>query len=147
MNSSVWRDVRSQSGSRSGSGDMIVRLRDGNRIWRVSPDREGFTFLVWICRITGIMVYFWPRPSRANVHSFCLGFSNYPLLMEFIPIARATMRRASIHFDFSFDPVNFRIVIPKPRVSKQQFLFSEASNGKHSPFRMVLVTENLLEVV
>ena len=32
INSSVWRDVRSQNGSRSG----IVRLCEGN--WRVSPD-------------------------------------------------------------------------------------------------------------
>ena len=38
MNSSVWRDVRSQNRGQSGSRDMIVRLRDGNRIWRVSPD-------------------------------------------------------------------------------------------------------------
>ena len=38
MNLSVWRDVRSRSGGRSGSGDRIVRLCDGNRIWRVSPD-------------------------------------------------------------------------------------------------------------
>ena len=38
MNSSVWRDVRSRNRGRSRSGDMIVRLRDGNRIWRVSPD-------------------------------------------------------------------------------------------------------------
>ena len=38
MNSSVWRDVRSWNRGRSGSGDMIVGLRDGNRIWRVSPD-------------------------------------------------------------------------------------------------------------
>ena len=38
MNLSVWRDVRSQNGGRSRSGDMIFRLRDGNRIWRVSPD-------------------------------------------------------------------------------------------------------------
>ena len=38
MNSSVWRDVRSWNRGRSRSGDMIVGLRDGNRIWRVSPD-------------------------------------------------------------------------------------------------------------
>ena len=38
MNLSVWRDVRSQNGGQSGSGDVIVGLRDGNRIWRVSPD-------------------------------------------------------------------------------------------------------------
>ena len=38
MNSSVWRDVRSRNGGRSGSGDVIVGLHDGNRIWRVSPD-------------------------------------------------------------------------------------------------------------
>ena len=62
--------------------------------------------------------------------------------MEFILTAGATTRRASRHFDFSFDPVDFRIVILKPRVSEQQFLFSEASDGKHSPFRMVLVMEN-----
>ena len=40
MNSSVWRDVRSRNRGQSGSGDMIVGLRDGNRIWRVSPDRQ-----------------------------------------------------------------------------------------------------------
>ena len=39
MNSSVWRDVRSRNRGQSGSEDMIVRLRDGNRIWRVSPDK------------------------------------------------------------------------------------------------------------
>ena len=38
MNLSVWRDVRSQNGGRSRSGDVIVGLCDGNRIWRVSPD-------------------------------------------------------------------------------------------------------------
>ena len=38
MNSSVWRDVRSQNGGRSGSRDVIAGLCDGNRIWRVSPD-------------------------------------------------------------------------------------------------------------
>ena len=38
MNLSVWRDVRSRNRGRSRSGDMIVGLRDGNRIWRVSPD-------------------------------------------------------------------------------------------------------------
>ena len=36
MNSSVWRDVRSRNGSRSG----IVGLREGNRVWRVSPDKS-----------------------------------------------------------------------------------------------------------
>ena len=34
MNSSVWRDIRSRNGSQSG----IVGLREGNRVWRVSPD-------------------------------------------------------------------------------------------------------------
>ena len=34
MNSSVWRDIRSQNGSQS----RIVRLHEGNRVWRVSPD-------------------------------------------------------------------------------------------------------------
>ena len=34
MNSSVWRDVRSRNGSQS----RIVRLCEGNRVWRVSPD-------------------------------------------------------------------------------------------------------------
>ena len=34
MNSSVWRDVKSRNGSRSG----IVGLHEGNRVWRVSPD-------------------------------------------------------------------------------------------------------------
>ena len=34
MNLSVWRDVRSWNGSRSG----IVGLHEGNRVWRVSPD-------------------------------------------------------------------------------------------------------------
>ena len=38
MNPSVWRDVRSWNGGRSGSRDVIVGLRDGDRIWRVSPD-------------------------------------------------------------------------------------------------------------
>ena len=38
MNSSVWRDVRGRDGGWSRSRDMIVGLRDGNRIWRVSPD-------------------------------------------------------------------------------------------------------------
>ena len=38
MNSSVWRDVRGRDGGRSRSGDVIVGLCDGNRIWRVSPD-------------------------------------------------------------------------------------------------------------
>ena len=38
MNLSVWRDVRSRNRGQSGSGDVIVGLRDGNRIWRVSPD-------------------------------------------------------------------------------------------------------------
>ena len=42
MNSSVWRDVRSWNGGQSGSGDVIVGLRDGNRIWRVSPDRSHY---------------------------------------------------------------------------------------------------------
>ena len=37
MNSSVWRDIRSWNGSQSG----IVGLREGNRVWRVSPDRGG----------------------------------------------------------------------------------------------------------
>ena len=40
MNLSVWRDVRSQNRGRSGSGDVIVGLHDGNRIWRVSPDNH-----------------------------------------------------------------------------------------------------------
>ena len=35
MNSSVWRDIR----SRNGSWSRIVGLREGNRVWRVSPDR------------------------------------------------------------------------------------------------------------
>ena len=34
----MGRDVTSQDGSRSGSGDMIVRFRSGNGILRVSPD-------------------------------------------------------------------------------------------------------------
>ena len=42
MNLSVWRDVRSRNGGRSGSGDVIVGLCDGNRIWRVSPDTVAF---------------------------------------------------------------------------------------------------------
>ena len=38
MDLSVWRDVTSQDGGRSGSRDVIVGLRGGNRIRRVSPD-------------------------------------------------------------------------------------------------------------
>ena len=38
MDSSVWRDVTSRDGGQSGSGDVIVGLRGGNRIRRVSPD-------------------------------------------------------------------------------------------------------------
>ena len=38
VDSSVWRDVMSQDGGRSGSGAMIVGFRNGNRIVRVSPD-------------------------------------------------------------------------------------------------------------
>ena len=34
MNWSVWRDIRSRNGSWSG----IVGLREGNRVWKVSPD-------------------------------------------------------------------------------------------------------------
>ena len=34
----MWRDVRSRNRGWSGSGDTIVGLHDGNRIWRVSPD-------------------------------------------------------------------------------------------------------------
>ena len=45
MNLSVWRDVRSWNGGRSGSRDVIVGLRDGNRIWRVSPDTHLTTIL------------------------------------------------------------------------------------------------------
>ena len=37
MNLSVWRDVRSRDGSQS----RIVGLHEGNRVWRVSPDRRG----------------------------------------------------------------------------------------------------------
>ena len=40
VDSSVWRDITSQDGGRSGSGDVIVGLHDGNRIRRVSPDRR-----------------------------------------------------------------------------------------------------------
>ena len=39
MDSSVWRDVTSRDGGQSGSGDVIVGFRSGNRIRRVSPDR------------------------------------------------------------------------------------------------------------
>ena len=49
MNSSVWRDVRSRNRGRSGSRDMIVGLRDGNRIWRVSPDRVT---IIWKRKMT-----------------------------------------------------------------------------------------------
>ena len=44
MNSSVWRDIRSRNGSRG----RIVGLREGNRVWRVSPDRGlcGFGMLM-----------------------------------------------------------------------------------------------------
>ena len=38
LDSSVWRDVRSCSGGGSGNGDGIIRLRDRNKVWRVSPD-------------------------------------------------------------------------------------------------------------
>ena len=38
VDSSVWRDVMSWDGGRSGSGAMIVGFRNGNRIVRVSPD-------------------------------------------------------------------------------------------------------------
>ena len=48
MNSSVWRDVRSQNGGWSESRDVIVGLRDGNRIWRVSPDRSDVLALLMI---------------------------------------------------------------------------------------------------
>ena len=52
MNSSVWRDIRSWNGSRSG----IVGLHEGNRVWRVSPDRcrtpnidvNGFQEGLWV---------------------------------------------------------------------------------------------------
>ena len=45
MSSSVWRDVRGWDGGRSGSGDVIVGLHDGNRIWRVSPDMSPDRYL------------------------------------------------------------------------------------------------------
>ena len=49
MNSSVWRDIRGQSGGRSRSRDVIVGLRDGNRIWRVSPDNYPFHYIATTC--------------------------------------------------------------------------------------------------
>ena len=42
MNPSVWRDVRSRNGSQSG----IVGLHEGNRVWRVSPDRHILEFSI-----------------------------------------------------------------------------------------------------
>ena len=50
---SVWRDVMSWDGGWSGSGDMIVGLRGGNRIRRVSPDSPHIlTTAILIPRVT-----------------------------------------------------------------------------------------------
>ena len=38
VDSSVWRDVMSWDGGRSGSRAVIVGFHNGNRIVRVSPD-------------------------------------------------------------------------------------------------------------
>ena len=57
MNSSVWRDVRSWNGGRSRSGDVIVGLRDGNRIWRVSPDRSVNDYLDEFIELVVEVVY------------------------------------------------------------------------------------------
>ena len=66
MNLSVWRDVRSWNGGQSGSGDVIVGLCDGNRIWRVSPDT--------LC-LTAFTPY---KPDR-NSHFSKLGDSSAPV--------------------------------------------------------------------
>ena len=41
VDSSVWRDVMSWDGGRSGSGAVIVGFCNGDRIARVSPDTSG----------------------------------------------------------------------------------------------------------
>ena len=50
VDSSVWRDVMSWDGGRSGIRAVIVGFRNGNRIVRVSPDIKDslVLFVYWI---------------------------------------------------------------------------------------------------
>ena len=62
--------------------------------------------------------------------------------MEFFSAFGATPRGTSRHFDFSFIPINFQIMFPKPRMSKYQFLFAQAGDTEDGMFRMIFVSED-----
>jgi len=46
------------------------------------------------------------------------------------------------HFDFSFFPVNFGVVILELVIAKDQVLFSKSGDGQKHPFGVSLVPEN-----
>ena len=62
--------------------------------------------------------------------------------MEFISASQTTAGGASGHFDFSFVPINFGIMILEPGMSEQQLLFAETGDSKRSSFRMIFVMED-----
>ena len=107
MNSSVWRDVRSRNRGWSRSRDMIVGLRDGNRIWRVSPDRVRIAVLALIscffnlqnCCNVAVLALRWVRQDQRWLYTW--EWKDICILSPFtVPLALAmtvTVVTASLH--------------------------------------------------
>ena len=105
MNSSVWRDVRSQNGSQSG----IVGLREGNRVWRVSPDRWMATYDVK--DLPGTTIPSTPITSEDFVLSACTQASAGFKMITSMPFkfdSGASAPISPIQEDF----INYRSVAP-----------------------------------
>ena len=87
------------------------------------------------------MIYLCQGSNRTDFYPPRFCFMGNPLLTEFISTSRTTIQRASGHLNFSFFPVNLRVVFVEPGVSKQEFLFTQVSDTKGGLFQVVLVME------
>src|SRR5271170_2928523 len=88
------------------------------------------------------MIYFRCWASGKYIYPLNFSLPSDSLLTKFIPTSGTATWGASGHFDFSFSPINLRVVFSKPGMSEYQFLFTQVGDAEDGPFRMIFVPEN-----
>jgi hypothetical protein len=81
-------------------------------------------------------------PRRASGDATSLQLLNLPLFTYFVAAARAAPRGAAGHLDLPRRPVYLRVMLPKPRMSEDKFLLTQAGDSEQGAFRVVFVPQD-----